>query len=182
MKRMLSALLLGAVATLVLGAGIAAAKFSYFSVELDPVSPQPRQPVTVIVRLWDDEAHTQPATWWPPAEALEDLLEFRGDGGRVPVTLTSAGVAEYRAEVTLTEGEWRLIPFPGAGGAVPGSLPAGYPSPLTITVASPADALAPLGIAAALLALAVMATLAARRPIRWPVTARRSPAPRAPQT
>jgi hypothetical protein len=182
MKRVVLALVLGALVALVLGVGAAVAKFSYFSVELDPAAPVAGEPVTVIVRLWEDEAHTQPATWWPPEEPVDDLLEFRGSGGRVPVTLTRAGVAEYRAEVTLAEGDWTLYPFPLGRGALDAP-PPGYPSPLTVTVASSAADLAPPGaVAAALLALAILATVAARRPIRWPATARRSRALRAPQT
>lgn len=164
MRRVVSALLLGALAALVLGVGMAVAKFSYFSVELDPPSPQPDQPVTVIVRLWDDAAHTQPATWWPSGEPLEDLLEFRGDGGRVPVTLTPAGVAEFRAEVVLAEGDWTLVSFPLGRGALLDALPPGYPAPITVTVASPTADLALLGVAAAALSVVAVPTiLLARR-------------------
>jgi hypothetical protein len=128
------ATLAGLLAALVLGIGVAAAKFPYFSVELDPASPRPDEPVTVIVRLWDDEAHTQPVTWWPANEPIEGLIEFRGEGGRVPVTLTQAGVAEYRAEVVLPEGDWTLFSFPLGGGALDAP-PSGYPPPLAVTVA-----------------------------------------------
>ena len=169
-------------AAFVLGVGVAAAKFPYFSVELDPPSPRPGEPVTVIVRLWDDEAHTQPASWWPSSEPVSDLLEFRGDDGRVPVTLTHADDAKYRGEVVLSEGDWQLFPFPRSGDA-PGIHPAALPSPLAVTVAQPAADLAPFGwVAASLAAIAVAAMVSTRRPVNTLATGRRSPEPHAPQT
>jgi hypothetical protein len=162
-RRLLAALLLGSAAVIVLGAGIAAGKFPYFSVDLEPASPRPWEPVTIIVRLWEDAAHTKPATWYALKGPIEDLIEFHGDAGRIPVTLVPAGVAEYRAEVVLSEGDWQLVSFPLGRGAL-GVHPEGYPSSLTVSVASPQADLAQMGVvAAAVLALAIPAMLGLRR-------------------
>lgn len=159
-RRLLAALLLASATAFVLGAGIAAAKFNYFSVQLNPPSPRAGEPFTVTVRLWDDAEHTQPSTWWP-AGPLEDLIEFRGDAGIVPVALTPFAAGEYRTEVILPAGDWLLVPFPETDGVVPGDLPAGYPEPLSVTVTSPID-LAPLGIVA-VASLSVLALSQVRR-------------------
>lgn len=163
MRRRLAASLVGAIAVGVLTAGIAAAKFPYFSVELDPPSPGAGEPVTITVRLWEDAEHTKPATWYPMEGPVEDLIEFHGDAGRMPVTLTPAGVAEYRAEVVLSEGDWQLVAFLYGRGAL--DVPAeGYPSSLTVSVASPRADVAAMGLAAAaVLALAIPAMLGLRR-------------------
>lgn len=83
--------------------GTALAKVPWHSVEFLPASPVAGEPLTVVVRFWDDAAHTQPSTWWPHP------TEFQGAAGRVPLTLTRTGDGTFQAEVTLAEGTWRLV-------------------------------------------------------------------------
>lgn len=79
------------------------AKVPWSSVEFLPAVPVAGEQMTVVVRFWDDAAHTQPSTWWPHP------TEFQGAAGRVPLTLTRTGDGTFQAEVTLAEGTWRLV-------------------------------------------------------------------------
>jgi hypothetical protein len=121
------------------------AKFPPFSVEVEPGSPRAGQPVRIIVRTWEDAAHTQVADWGIPSP-LEDLLTlypasdadaaaYTGMGG-LDVRLEETGIGEWTAELPALEvGSWILIPFPGRPTDEPP--PMGYPGDIMITVTSP---------------------------------------------
>nr|MBA2632364.1 hypothetical protein [Chloroflexota bacterium] len=115
--RVIRPVVLGLVAAFLLAVGAAAAKMPYFSVEVSPPDPVDGGVVTIVVRMWDDARHTQPATWGPESP-IEGLLEFRGDAGNLPITLVRVDESSYAAEVTLPEGTWRLIPFPRPGAGI----------------------------------------------------------------
>jgi hypothetical protein len=159
-------LLLGAVAALLLAVGPAAAKIPYFSVEVSPPDRTDGDVVLVTVLMWDVAGHTQPATWWPEP-AIAGLLEFRGDAGRVPVTLHRLNDGTYRAEVTLAAGSWRLVAFPlgVARTAVSGE---GYPTPVSVTVSERWDlsAGAVIAVAGALSILGLLLAKPVRRGMR----------------
>ena len=72
--------------------------------------------------------------------------------------------ASYSAEVTLSAGNWRLVPFPRSGGGVTVSGD-GYPDPVTVTVRERIDySTAAAVVAAGLLGiLGLVATGPARR-------------------
>jgi hypothetical protein len=136
------------------------AKIPYFSVELEPRGPVAGEPITVIVRFWDDAAHTQPATWGPHG-SVDDLLTFvRADGAAsesVVVPLEPVGADAMRGTVTLPSGRWTLTAWEKA----PEAPPAGYPDPLAVEVSAP-DTATPFAATSAsavalLIALAVMA-------------------------
>ena len=122
-------LVLGSVAALLLAVGPVAAKIPYFTIDVSPADPVDGDVVVIVVRMWDDAEHTQPATW-SPGPTLDGLIELRGPSGRVPVTLVQLDDVTYSAEVTLSTGTWRVVAFPG------GMAGAGYPQPTTVTVAS----------------------------------------------
>lgn len=137
-RRFVRSLALGLAASFLLAIGPTAAKMPYFSVELSPSDPVEGDPLVVVVRLWDDANHTQPATWWGE-RTIEGLLEFRGDAATVPITLDRLDDGSYSAVVGLAAGTWQLIPFPHGQGALADGGWDGYPAPLMVTVASPPD-------------------------------------------
>ena len=118
-------LLLGSVAAVLLAVGPVAAKIPYFSIEVSPAAPVDGDAVVIVVRMWDDAGHTQPATW-SPGPTIDGLLEVRGPSGRVPVTLVQLDDVTYRAEVTLAAGKWEVVSFPDLNGG------AGVPHPRPI--------------------------------------------------
>jgi hypothetical protein len=143
-------LLLGSVAALLLAVGPVAAKIPYFSIEVSPADPVDGDVVVIVVRMWDDAQHTQPATW-SPGPTVGGLVEVRGSGGRVPVTLVRLDDVTYRAEVTLSAGTWQVVPFPDLVDGMPNGAAGDYPLPITVTVGSLAadsPSSAALGIAA----------------------------------
>src|SRR5688572_8239224 len=107
-RHLVRPVILGLAAAFLVAVGPAAAKIPFFSVEVSPPDPTDGDVVVVTVLMWDDPSHTQPATWWQEP-AIEGLLEFHGDAGRVPITLHRLDDATYRAEVTLGSGSWRLV-------------------------------------------------------------------------
>ena len=120
----------------------ALAKLPQYSVEILPAAPVAGEPLTVVIRLWDDAAHTQPATWWREA-TLGGLLEFQDGAERVPVTLTRSDDATFHAEVKLAEGTWRLaivLQYADISGPADVAL-------ATVTVAAAPDPTAPIGAA-----------------------------------
>ena len=134
-RRYTRPVILGLAAALFVAVGPAAAKMPYFSVEVSPPDPVVGEAMVVVVRLWEDVDHTQPATW-PEEETIADLLEFRNDAETVPITLHRREDASYAAAVSLAAGTWRLFHFPhGRGAITDGSWGDGYPAPLTVTVA-----------------------------------------------
>ena len=133
--------------------GTALAKVPWHRVEFLPAAPVAGEPMTVVVRYWDDAAQTQPSTWSPhPAE-------FQGAAGRVPVTLIRADDGTYQAEVTLAEGTWRLVTVLGyaeISGADDVEL-------ATLTVAAAPSAVAPVGAAGGALGIVIVALLVGGR-------------------
>jgi hypothetical protein len=83
------------------------AKVPWSSVEFTPSAPVAGEPFAVVIRFWDDAAHTQPSTSWPAHG--NGSLEFEGAPGRVPLTVTQTGEGMFHAEVTLPAGTWRLV-------------------------------------------------------------------------
>jgi hypothetical protein len=96
--------------------------------------------------MWDDADHTAPAMWWHEP-TIEGLIEARGPTDRVPIRLVRLDDATFHAEVRLSEGTWRLVTFPGPGGAG-GSVGDGYPGPMTVTVGPAAPGSDAVAIAA----------------------------------
>lgn len=132
-----------------------AAKFPYFSVELDPEQPVAGEPVTVIVRLWADPAHTDPEHWYPPTYGvIEDILEFRSGDTRLPIRLARHDDGSYRATVQLAAGDWRLVAFPGSAEGL--SVP-GYPGIMAFDVEPRAAALPGAAVAAVAIVLGLIA-------------------------
>lgn len=150
---------------LLLAPGPALGKVPWSSVEVEPATPVAGEPLTVVVRFWDDAAHTRPSTWSPGSDH-EVSLEFEGAAGRVPLTLTQIGDATLRADVTLSEGTWRLVAvqdFAEASGPTDVEL-------ATVTVAAPRTT-APIGAAVIGVALVTAGVI-------W--RGRRSSVPKAP--
>ena len=123
----------------------ALAKFPPFSVELEPESPRTGEPIRVVVRTWEDVAHTQVADWgipspleglltlYPAADA--DTAAYTGMGG-LELSLDETGIGEWTAELPALEvGSWVLRPFPDRPSDEPP--PTGYPGDIWITVAAP---------------------------------------------
>jgi hypothetical protein len=155
-------LILGLAAVFALAVGPAAAKMPYFSVEVSPPHPVDGDVILVTVAMWDDADHTQPATWSEPE--IPGLLEFRGEAGRIPITLHRLDGASYGAEVALPAGSWRLVAFP-MGVAISGE---GDPTPVRVTVSERFDFSpgAAIGVAGALCILALLVAGQVRRGLR----------------
>jgi hypothetical protein len=85
--------------------GVALAKVPWSSVEIEPDRPVAGEPMILVVRFWGDPSHTQPVDGMPERISLE----LQGAGGELPVTLDRLGQGAYRAEVTPSEGRWRLV-------------------------------------------------------------------------
>jgi hypothetical protein len=140
--------------------GLAAAKVSYFSVEVTPQAPRAGELITVVVRLWNDPAHTIPADWELPAEVMDDMVAFVSDDQRIGVDLTRAEDGTYRGSATLPAGAWTMVPFPeGARKSEP--VP-GYQAPIALTVSAASPSMLALVIGAIGAAAAVVAVLFGR--------------------
>lgn len=161
MRRLVArSVVLGLVAAFLLAVGPAAAKVPYFSVEVSPSDPVEGDAVVVVLRMWDDAAHTRPPTWTDEFEVELGLLEFRGDSGIVPVTFQRFDEGAYRAEVTLGAGTWQVVPFPQWGGDMIASSE-GYSAPASVTVRERTD-LTALAVVAAAGTLGILGMLAGR--------------------
>jgi hypothetical protein len=156
-----------AMALLAVGAAPAAAKFPYFSVELTPPAPSAGEPVTVVVRLWNDPDHTIPADWAPPDEVMDDMLAFLREGEKVGVELTRAADGSYRGTVTLPAGALTMVPFPeraGRGEPIPG-----FQAPIALTVMAPSPSILPPVVVAGGAGIAALAVVVGRRRQRSPL-------------
>lgn len=129
--------------------GTTLAKVPWHSVEFLPAVPIAGEPLTVVVRFWDDGAHTQPSTWWPHP------TEFQSAAGRVPLTMRRTGDGTFHAEVTLGEGTWRLVTVLGYAEI---SGPADVEL-ATVTVAAAPSAPAPTDAAGNALVIVTLALL-----------------------
>jgi len=167
-RRAVRSLIVGSAAAFLLTVGPVAAKMPFFSIELTPSDPRDGDVIVIVVRLWDDVEHTVPAMWWRHP-TLEALIEAWGPTGRVPITLMRLDDATFHAEVKLSKGTWRLVTFPGPGGAV-GSVGDGYPGPMTLTVGPAAPDGAGVAIAAggavSVATIALLVRGSARRRLR----------------
>jgi hypothetical protein len=114
MKRVAVSLVVGLI---LIAPGTAIAKMPWHEVEVQPAAPVAGEPLTIIVRFYDDAALTRPSESWP--EHGGGRLELESDAGRVSLDPTETAVGTFRAEVTLSEGTWRLVAiqqFSGASG------------------------------------------------------------------
>jgi hypothetical protein len=142
--------------------GLAAAKVPYFSVEVTPQAPTAGEVITVVVRLWNDPAHTipAPADWALPAEVVDDMIAFVSEDLTIGVDLRAED-GTYRGSATLPAGSWTMVPFP-EGARLHEPVP-GYqaPIPLTVSAASPSMLALVVGTTAA--AVAAVAVFLDRR-------------------
>jgi hypothetical protein len=160
MRRLPAALVIAA-ALLAFGVGLAAAKVSYFSVEVTPKAPSAGEPVTVVVRLWNDPAHTIPADWAPPEEVMDDMVAFLSEDQKIGVDLTRAEDRSYRGTATLPAGSWTMVPFP-EGARMREPVP-GFQTPIALTVTAASPSMLPLVVGAAAAAIAAVAVVFGRR-------------------
>ncbi|HTE64860.1 MAG TPA: hypothetical protein VK736_01210 [Candidatus Binatia bacterium] len=159
--RRLTAAFATAAACLAFGVGPAAAKVPYFSVELTPPAPSAGEPVTIVVRLWNDPAHTNPADWAPPEEVMDDMVSFRSEDAMVRVDLAQAEDGSYRGTVTLPAGSWTMVPFPD--GVELGEPIPGFQAPIALTVTAASPSMLPLVVGATAAAIAAIAVFLGRR-------------------
>lgn len=146
--------------------GPAAAKVSYFSIEVTPPAPTAGEPVTVVVRLWNDPAHTLPADWALPDEVLDEMVAFQSEDAEVRVDLWQFEDGSYRGTVTLPAGSWIMMPFPdGVGPREP--IP-GFQTPIAVTVSDASPRFTPLALAATLAGVGAIAAVFGRRRQRSP--------------
>jgi hypothetical protein len=166
MRRLPAAFVIAA-AFLAFGVGLAAAKVSYFSVEVTPQAPSAGEPVTVVVRLWNDPAHTIPADGAPPEEVLDEMVAFHSEDAEVRVDLwRKFEDGSYRGTVTLPAGSWIMVPFPdGVGPREP--IP-GFQTPIAVTVSAPSPWFTPLALAATIAGVGAIAAVLGRRRQRSP--------------
>ena len=99
-------------------AGPVSAKMPYFTVELTPAAPRAGEPISVVVRTWDDVQHTIPARF-AASEVMDGLLVIRAAGGGspdIPVPLRLRKPDRFVGTVTLPAGDWALVAFPNRAG------------------------------------------------------------------
>ncbi|MGH2926503.1 MAG: hypothetical protein ACRDK1_11110 [Solirubrobacterales bacterium] len=139
------------------------AKMPYFTVEITPAAPHAGEPISVVVRTWEDAQHTI-AAGFTAVEGMGGLLVIRSAGGGsddIPVPLEMRAPDQFEGAVTLPAGEWTLITFPNRAGWATAEVPVGYPDAIAIAVRGAGPGLAQIvalgvGIAAAVLAIIVL--------------------------
>lgn len=119
-------------------AGVASAKGTpYFGIEISPLQPIEGEAVVVVVRTWEDVAHTVPARD-VAAATLNGLIVLRsaaGDRPDIAISLSSQAPGEFRATFVVPgPGEWELVAFPDRTGWASPVVPAGYPDAIAIGV------------------------------------------------
>jgi hypothetical protein len=159
MRRLLAAFALAA-AFLAFGVGLAAAKVPYFSVEVTPQAPTAGEVITVVVRLWNDPAHTIPADWALPAEVVDDMIAFVSEDQTIGVDLRAED-GTYRGSATLPAGSWTMVPFP-EGARMSEPVP-GYQAPIPLTVSAASPSMLALVVGAMGAAIAGVAIFLGRR-------------------
>jgi hypothetical protein len=180
--RALSALGLGVVVALSVAVPASAKGTPFFTVEISPQQPVAGEAVVVVVRTWDDVAHTVPARL-DTAVHLDGLLVLRsasGDSPDLAIALQYQAPDEFRAAVVVpTAGDWKLIAFPDRTGWVSPDVPRGYPDTIAVTVRAANAEVPTIAAAARLAALAGILgalVIAARRARRAePVSVVRNP-------
>jgi len=168
-SQIMKAAAIGALAAILLmSPAPALGKVPWSSVEVEPIAPIAGEPLSVVVRFWDDASHTRPVTSWPGSDT-DGLLELESASERVPLTLTRIGDGAFRAEVTLSTGTWRLIVVQDHSGPTEVEI-------ATVTVAAPEaappSAVVPTG--AVVIGAALVAAGALWRRRRAPSVGRRS--------
>lgn len=123
---------------LCLSPGIASAKIPYFGLEVTPFRPSVREPITLTMRCFSDEGHTQPWTscmgaggimaWVHPLDEQGEL--DRSDW--IPVEGHETSTGATRGRITLTEpGPYDVLPLWRRWSDHHG---AGFPDPIRIDV------------------------------------------------
>jgi hypothetical protein len=171
-QRALSAVGLGVVLALSAAVPALAKGTPYFTVEISPQEPIAGEAFVVVVRTWDNVAHTVPARL-DTADHLDGLLVLRsasGDSPDIAIPLQYQALDEFRATVAMpTAGEWKLIAFPDRTGWASPEVPPGYPDTVAVTVRAAnggvptIPALAGLAALSGILGVLVILTRRARR-------------------
>lgn len=141
-------------------AGPVSAKMPYFTVEITPAAPRAGEPISVVVRTWENVQHTIPARF-AAVEDMAGLLVVRAAGGGspdIPVPLHLLAPDRFEGTVSLPAGDWTLVTFPNRAGWVTTEVPAGYPDGIAIAVSEPGPALLEIVVLAAAIAAAALAT------------------------
>ena len=140
----------------------ALAKVPYFTMELEGGPPAAGESIGIVVRMYEDAAHTKPADWL--GKSMPDLIAVIPEGGglgesiAVPLERTEPSV--YRGSVVIPEaGTWIVRPFPDA--SVWGEMGRidGYPDDMVVQVVEPGPPL-PVVAGIALLVAGIVALLA----------------------
>ncbi len=160
-------------------AGPVSAKMPYITVEIAPAAPQAGEPISVVVRTWEDAKHTIPAGF-AAVEDMDGLLVIRAAGGGspdIPVPLRLREPDRFEGTVTLPAGDWTLVAFPNRAGWATAEVPAGYPDVIAVAVREPGPVLpeiVALGVGIAAVVLATIVLLRRRRGHRVSVPRRLS--------
>lgn len=109
----------------------------YFSVTLEPEHPAVDSATLIVVRLWADVGHTQPASM--PVTTLARLIAIRSDDRSFPDINPALGWNEssgaYEATVIFpAAGSWTLVAFPDRSGWSSPEIQPGYPDTIPIEV------------------------------------------------
>jgi hypothetical protein len=144
-------------------AGPASAKDTpFFTVDMSPQHPVAGEAVVVVVRTWQDVAHTV-LEGLEDSAALDQLLVIRRAGGRspdVPIPLQYAGPGEFHGTAFVpTAGDWTLVAFPDRTGWASPQVPAGYPDSLAFTVRAASEGFEFRGALAALAVIVIVGTV-----------------------
>ena len=123
----------------------ALAKVPYFTMELEDGPPTPGESIGIVVRMYEDAAHTRPADWL--GESVPDVIAVIPEGGglgeSIPVPLERTEPAVYRGSVVIpSAGTWIVRPFPDASVWGEMGRMEGYPEDLSVQVAEPGPPLA----------------------------------------
>lgn len=142
-------------------AGPVSAKMPYFTVEITPAAPRAAEPISVVVRTWEDVVHTIPARFAAVGD-MDGLLVIRAVGGGspdIPVLLRLREPDRFEGTVTLPAGDWALVAFPNRAGWATAEVPAGYPDVIAVAVREPGSV--PPAIVVLVFAIAAVALVAA---------------------
>ena len=151
-------------------AGPASAKLTpYFTVEIRPTEPVAGEAIVIVVRTWEDAAHTIPARL-DTAAALDGILVLRpaaGDAPDVAVPLQYQDLDVFRATVVMpSAGDWKVVAFPDRTGWASPDVPPGYPDTIALAVRAQSNRVSPIlalaGLTAAIGSVGVVAILARR--------------------
>jgi len=181
--RAFSAVGFGVLLALSIAGPVSAKLTPYFTVEVSPPQPVAGEAIVVVVRTWEDVAHTVPARFGSSAAvssaALDGLLVLRpatGDALDVGIRLQYQAQDEFRATVVVpTAGDWKLIAFPNRTGWASPDVPPGYPDTIALTIRAPNGGVSTIAAIAGLAAVigivsgAVVLPRRVRRGRRGPV-------------